>query len=436
MQHFVVSARKYRPQRFDEVVGQEHVAKTLKNALANNTLAHSFLFCGPRGVGKTTCARILAKTLNCENLGEDFEPCNTCNSCTSFNENASFNITELDAASNNSVENIRALTEQVRFAPQQGEYKVFIIDEVHMLSSAAFNAFLKTLEEPPSYAKFILATTEKHKILPTILSRCQIFDFKRIQVSDIVKHLKGICEKEGVKADEEALHIIGQKADGALRDALSIYDRLVSFGGKEIKYADVLENLNVLDHEYFFKVAEALAIEDIPAVLNLFDEILNNGFDADLFINGLAGHFRDLLVCKNERSITLLDIPESLKKRYVSQAQNLDQSFLLTSLDICNTCDVNYRMARNKRLHVEMALIKMAYIQKARKVTPLQTPVSEKKTPERKDSKPEVVEKLKEIPSEDFAPVPETIEDSIPDVSEILQAVEEPSPEIVSAVAS
>ena len=383
MEKFVVSARKYRPQRFDEVVGQAHVGQTLKNAMSNNHLAHAFLFCGPRGVGKTTCARILAKTLNCERVGDDFEPCNTCNSCTSFKDNASFNITELDAASNNSVEHIRALIEQVRFAPQQGEYKIFIIDEVHMLSSQAFNAFLKTLEEPPSYAKFILATTEKHKILPTILSRCQIFDFRRIQVNDIVSHLEGICEKEKIKAEKDALHVIAQKADGALRDALSIFDRMVSFGGNEITYDAVIENLNLLDYEYFFKVVDSLLVEDLPNVLTIFNEILKNGFDPDIFINGLAEHLRNLLVCKHAQTLPLLELSDNLKKRYGAQASNSPQTFLLTALNICNDCDVNYKMARNKRLHVEMALVKMAYIHRAKQVSPLApAATAEKKTPD------------------------------------------------------
>jgi len=299
MSNFVVSARKYRPTRFDEVVGQEHVSKTLKNALQNDHLAHAFLFCGPRGVGKTTCARILAKVLNCENLTEDHEACNECNSCTSFNGNASFNITELDAASNNSVEHIRALIEQVRFQPQQGQYKVFIIDEVHMLSSQAFNAFLKTLEEPPPYAIFILATTEKHKIIPTILSRCQIFDFRRIQVSAMVSHLKGICTQENLEAEEAALHIIAQKADGALRDSLSIFDRIVSgvsvdeSGKKVVTYKNVIESLNVLDYDYFFRVVDALLKEDMAKVMLIFDEVQRNGFEADTFILGLAEHVRN-----------------------------------------------------------------------------------------------------------------------------------------------
>lgn len=378
MSKFVVSARKYRPIRFDEVVGQQHVSQTLKNALQNDHLAHAFLFCGPRGVGKTTCARILAKVLNCTNRTADFEPCDTCDSCKAFNENASFNITELDAASNNSVEHIRTLVEQVRFQPQQGEYKVFIIDEVHMLSQAAFNAFLKTLEEPPSYAIFILATTEKHKIIPTILSRCQIFDFKRIQVQDTVKHLQGICAEEGIEADKDALHIIGQKADGALRDALSIFDRIVSFSGKKITYDDVITNLNVLDYDYFFKVTDAMLVEDLSSLFLIFDKIQKNGFEADLFINGLAEHFRNVLVCKDEATLQLLEVSDNLKERYKNQAKVAPTSFLLSALNIANECDVNYKMARNKRLHVEMALVKMAYINRA--TTLSQNPVIEKKT--------------------------------------------------------
>ena len=365
MSNFVVSARKYRPARFDEVVGQEHVSQTLKNALQNDHLAHAFLFCGPRGVGKTTCARILAKTLNCTNRTKDFEACNECDSCSAFNGSASFNITELDAASNNSVEHIRTLVEQVRFQPQQGKYKVFIIDEVHMLSQAAFNAFLKTLEEPPPYAIFILATTEKHKIIPTILSRCQIFDFKRIQVSRMVDHLKGICKTEGIKAEDDALHVIAQKADGALRDALSIFDRIVSSTGKQITYDDVITNLNVLDYDYFFNMTDAMMGEDLSNVMLIFDKVQRNGFDSDLFINGFAEHLRNILVAKDEQTIQLLDVSDKIKERYVTQSKVAPKTFLLTALNIANDCDVNYKMARNKRLHVEMSLIKMAYINRA-----------------------------------------------------------------------
>jgi DNA polymerase III subunit gamma/tau len=365
MSAFVVSARKYRPITFEDVVGQEHVTNTLKNALRNDHLAHAFLFCGPRGVGKTTCARILAKVINCQNPGPDLEPCNQCSSCTSFNENASFNISELDAASNNSVEHIRALIEQVRFQPQQGKYKVFIIDEVHMLSQQAFNAFLKTLEEPPSYAIFILATTEKHKIIPTILSRCQIFDFKRIQVQSMVKHLEGICAKENISSEEDALHVIAQKADGALRDALSIFDRIVSYSGNHVKYEDVINNLNVLDYDYYFQIVDALLIEDLSQLMLRFDEILNKGFEPDIFINGLAEHLRNLLMCKDPQTLSLLELTDNLKERYRTQAQISPAHFLLSALNLCNDCDINYRLARHKRLHVEMALIKMAHINRA-----------------------------------------------------------------------
>lgn len=384
MSNFVVSARKYRPVRFEEVVGQQHVTQTLKNALRNDQLAHAFLFCGPRGVGKTTCARILAKVLNCTQVGEDFEPCDQCDSCQAFNANASFNITELDAASNNSVEHIRALIEQVRFQPQQGAYKVFIIDEVHMLSQAAFNAFLKTLEEPPPYAIFILATTEKHKILPTILSRCQIFDFKRIQVADMIDHLETICRDEQIQADRDALHIIAQKADGALRDALSIFDRVVSFSGGKLRYEDVIENLNVLDYDYYFRLVEALVQADSPEALLILDEVLRKGFDGDLFINGLAEHLRNVLVCKDPETLQLLEVSEGLQDRYRKQAALVPHSFVLTALHLANQCDLHYKTARNKRLHVELSLLKMAHLQQ------LTTPeTAEKKSAEEPEAPPE-----------------------------------------------
>lgn len=382
MSNFVVSARKYRPIRFDDVVGQQHVSQTLKNAIQSNHLAQAFLFCGPRGVGKTTCARILAKVLNCQTPTENMEPCDTCESCQSFNKNASLNISELDAASNNSVEHIRALIEQVRFAPQSGRYKIYIIDEVHMLSQQAFNAFLKTLEEPPSYAIFILATTEKHKIIPTILSRCQIFDFNRIQVSDMTAHLQKICKEESIEAEEEALTVIAQKADGALRDSLSIFDRIVSFSGNKISYQDVIENLNILDYDYYFKVVEAMLTEDASQLLLLFDQISRKGFDGDIFINGLAEHLRNLLVCKDARTLELLEVSGNIKERYNQQANLAPTGLILSALSLANDCDVNYKMARNHRLHVEMALIKMAYIQRAmqpRVVQTLSAP-SEKKT--------------------------------------------------------
>ena len=388
MGNFVVSARKYRPMRFDEVVGQEHVGQTLKNAFKNDHLAHAFLFCGPRGVGKTTCARILAKVLNCENSAATYEPCGTCSSCQTFNENASFNILELDAASNNSVEHIRTLVEQVRFQPQQGKYKIFIIDEVHMLSASAFNAFLKTLEEPPPYAIFILATTEKHKIIPTILSRCQIFDFKRIQIPKMVEHLQRICSEENIEAEKDALHIIAQKADGALRDALSIFDRIVSFSGNKIVYDDVITNLNILDYDYYFKFTNALLMQDLPQVMNIFDGILRNGFEGDIFLNGLGEHFRNLLVCKDEATLKLLEVSEGLKGRYREQANRAQTAFLLTALNIVNDCDINYKMARAKRLHVEMALIKMTYINHAVHLAQNPTAAAEKKTPDQSISIP------------------------------------------------
>lgn len=361
MSKFVVSARKYRPGTFDSVVGQSHITNTLKNAIKNDHLAHAFLFCGPRGVGKTTCARILAKAINCENIGDDFEPCGECGSCKSFQDGASLNIYELDAASNNHVDDIRHLTEQVRYMPQAGKYKIYIIDEVHMLSTAAFNAFLKTLEEPPSYAIFILATTEKHKIIPTILSRCQIFDFHRIQVEDTTKHLEGICKNEGIDAERDALHIISQKADGALRDALSIFDRIVSFSGDKITYKDVIDNLNILDYDYFFRVTDALLGENVSQGLKIFDEILRKGFDGDDFILGLSEHFRNLLVCKDKNTLELLELTDSLKERYVNQASITPSAMLVNSLDVCNQCDINYKLSKNKRLHVEMAIIKMCF---------------------------------------------------------------------------
>lgn len=313
MQQYIVSARKYRPVKFEDVIGQEQVTITLKKALKSGQLAQSFLFCGPRGVGKTTCARILAKAINCENPNENLEPCNTCSSCSSFNANASFNIHELDAASNNSVDDIRNLVDQVRFAPQAGKYKVYIIDEVHMLSSAAFNAFLKTLEEPPSYAIFILATTEKHKIIPTILSRCQIYDFKRISNSNIIENLQQIAESEGIQAEEQALHIIAQKSDGGMRDALSLFDKIVSYAGNVLTYNDVITNLNILDYDYYFKITDQLLVEDSSGVLQTYDEILSRGFDGEVFIIGLSEHFRQLLVAKDAKSLHLLEASEDLR---------------------------------------------------------------------------------------------------------------------------
>lgn len=364
MENFIVSARKYRPSTFDTVVGQSHITTTLKNAIKNNHLAHAFLFCGPRGVGKTTCARILAKTINCQNLTADTEPCNACDSCKSFNTQSSFSIHELDAASNNSVEDIRNLVEQVRIPPQFGaHYKIYIIDEVHMLSQAAFNAFLKTLEEPPKYAIFILATTEKHKIIPTILSRCQIFDFNRIQVKDIAGHLENIAKKENIAYEPDALHLVAQKADGGLRDALSMFDVIVTFSsGNKITYKQAIDNLNLLDYDYYFSVTDALLAEDLAQALVLFDEILKKGFDGHNFIVGLSEHFRNLLVCKSPSTVKLLNVSETATQKYISQSQSASASFLLTCLNLANQTDLHYKSSKNPRLHVELALMKMAHI--------------------------------------------------------------------------
>lgn len=359
MDNFIVSARKYRPTTFNSVVGQEHITSTLKNAIKTGQIAQSFLFCGPRGVGKTTCARIFAKALNCQHLTADFEPCNECDSCRAYNESASFNVYELDAASNNSVDDIRSLVEQVRIAPQGAKYKVYVIDEVHMLSSAAFNAFLKTLEEPPAYAKFILATTEKHKIIPTILSRCQVYDFKRINDNDIIKHLQYVAKSENVEAEEEALRVIAAKADGALRDALSIFDQIVSFSGGAITYKQTIENLNVLDVNNYFKMVNYLFSEDVSSALLLFDEILSNGFEAQHFIAGMAKHFRNLLVAQNPSTVRLMEASDSIKQQYSMQAQNIDKSLLLRALDLANECDFNFKTSNNKRLSVELCLMKI-----------------------------------------------------------------------------
>ena len=359
MENFVVSARKYRPMTFDTVVGQSSITNTLKNAIRNNTLAQAFLFCGPRGVGKTTCARIMAKTINCLHPTENLEACNECESCRAFNNNASFNIYELDAASNNSVEDIRSLVDQVRIPPQIGQYKVYIIDEVHMLSAAAFNAFLKTLEEPPAYAKFILATTEKHKIIPTILSRCQIFDFKRITVDDIAKHLAFVAQSEGVNAEPEALNIIAQKADGALRDALSIFDQMVSFSGKNITYKDVIDNLNVLDYDYYFQIVDHILHGYTSDILLILNDIISKGFEPQHFVSGMGNHLRSLMVCKDPVTVQLLEVSEQLRQRYVAQSQACPLPFLIKALEINNQCDIDYRAANNKRLHLEIALLKM-----------------------------------------------------------------------------
>lgn len=359
---YIVSARKYRPSTFVSVVGQQHITTTLKNAVKGSQLAHAYLFCGPRGVGKTTCARIFAKTINCSNITDDFEACNQCESCKSFAENRSYNIHELDGASNNSVEDIRSLIDKVRVPPQIGTYSVYIIDEVHMLSQAAFNAFLKTLEEPPKHAIFILATTEKHKILPTILSRCQIYDFNRITIEDAVGHLKFVAKSENIEVEEEGLSVIAQKADGAMRDALSIFDQIVAFSGKSITYQQIIDNLNVLDYDYYFRLVDAFLSEDTTQTLLIFDEILKRGFDAHHFISGLSSHLRDLLVCKDVATIQLMDVGTKIKEKYGSQSQKSSIDFLIDALQITNDCDLQYRIAKNKRLHVEFALLKVARV--------------------------------------------------------------------------
>jgi DNA polymerase III subunit gamma/tau len=359
MENFIVSARKYRPATFNTVVGQAHITNTLKNAIKNNHLAQAFLFCGPRGVGKTTCARILAKTINCTNRTSETEACDQCESCKSFNSGASLNVYELDAASNNSVDDIRNLVDQVRFAPQLGEFKVYIIDEVHMLSASAFNAFLKTLEEPPKHAIFILATTEKHKIIPTILSRCQIFDFNRIQIEDIANHLAFIAKSENVSAEIDALHIIAQKADGALRDACSIFDQIVSFAGNTVTYKAVIENLNILDYDYYFKVTDAILAENISSSLLTFNEILNNGFDGHNFIAGLSGHFRNLLVSRDPETVLLLEVGNNIKDKYKEQASKCSPAFLVRALTILNKADIQYKSSKNQRLQVELALMQL-----------------------------------------------------------------------------
>lgn len=362
MENYIVSFRKYRPASFDMVVGQHHITGTLKNAIKTQQLAQAFLFCGPRGVGKTTCARIFAKTINCTQLGEDGEACNSCDSCVSFNRGGSMAIHELDAASNNSVDDIRSLVEQVRYAPQGSKYKIYIIDEVHMLSTAAFNAFLKTLEEPPSYAIFILATTEKHKILPTILSRCQIFDFNRIKVDDIALQLESICKQEGITYEYNALHVIAQKADGALRDALSIMDQVVSFSGGQLTYAAVIENLNIIDHDYYFKVTEALLAQDLAGVSLMLEEVISKGFEGINFITGLAGHFRNLLMTKDPRTVKLLEVSDDIKARYQQQTQQAPAGFLLTALNFASYAEVNYKQSKQPRLLVELALMKMCFL--------------------------------------------------------------------------
>ena len=399
MEKFIVSARKYRPQNFSTVVGQPHITTTLKNAIKNNQLAHAFLFCGPRGVGKTTCARILAKTINCENRTEDGEACNVCNSCISFDNGTSLNIHELDAASNNSVDDIRALVDQVRFAPQAGKYKVYIVDEVHMLSSSAFNAFLKTLEEPPPFAIFILATTEKHKILPTILSRCQIFDFKRITNQDTVAHLQEICEKENIKAEKTALHIIAQKSEGCLRDSLSILDKIVSFTNGELTYANTLEHLNILDEDYYFRLIEAMQTQQLSDAILLYDEINRKGFEGDLVLNGFAEFLRNLLVSKDAKVAMLLEVSEGFRQRYLDAASKIEATWLLSALNILSESEINFRQAKNKRLHVELTLIKLCYLNQALELVNDKGQLSKKKQ----------VENVKPVSFRALAPVAEKI---------------------------
>jgi DNA polymerase-3 subunit gamma/tau len=379
MDKFIVSARKYRPQNFNTVVGQSHITTTLKNAIKNNQLAHAFLFCGPRGVGKTTCARILAKTINCTNKTPEGEACNTCNSCVSFDAGTSLNIHELDAASNNSVDDIRSLVEQVRFAPQAGKYKVYIVDEVHMLSTSAFNAFLKTLEEPPGYAIFILATTEKHKILPTILSRCQIFDFKRITTNDTVEHLQEIIEKEGISADKASLQVIAQKSEGCMRDALSILDKIVSFTNGEVTYQNTIDNLNILDEDYYFKLLDAMVKQDLAEALILYDEINRKGFEGDMVLDGFAEFIRNILVCKDAKAAKLLEVVEGMQERYAEAAKSVNIAYLVSALNILNEAEINFKMARNKRLHVELTFIKLSFLQQAILFSTSEGVVSKKK---------------------------------------------------------
>ncbi|MFM6976859.1 MAG: DNA polymerase III subunit gamma/tau [Sphingobacteriaceae bacterium] len=444
MDNFIVSARKYRPVTFESVVGQGHITGTLKNAIKNNQLAQAFLFCGPRGVGKTTCARILAKTINCQNPNTQLEPCGTCESCVSFQQGNSFSIHELDAASNNSVEDIRNLTEQVRIPPQTGKFKIYIIDEVHMLSSAAFNAFLKTLEEPPAYAIFILATTEKHKIIPTILSRCQIFDFNRIKVEDMARHLAAIADKESIAYDMEGLHLIAQKADGGLRDALSMFDQIASFSNRNITYQAVIDNLNILDYDYYFKVTDALLTQDVASGLLLFDEILSKGFDGNHFITGLASHLRNLLVGKDQATLRLLEVSEGIKQKYLIQSEQTDASFLVSALNIANQCDLNYRTSKNQRLQVELSLIKIAHLHSALHLSAVapaadvkkklnspasavaSAPAAEKK-PE-KALKPEV-EPIKEVPTAITEPEPLADKIAEPILAEPETVYENPAPE-------
>jgi DNA polymerase-3 subunit gamma/tau len=402
MEKFIVSARKYRPQNFSTVVGQSHITTTLKNAINNNQLAHAFLFCGPRGVGKTTCARILAKTINCENKTPEGEACNTCNSCVSFDNGSSMNIHELDAASNNSVDDIRSLVEQVRFAPQAGDYKVYIVDEVHMLSTAAFNAFLKTLEEPPPYAIFILATTEKHKILPTILSRCQIFDFKRITINDTVDHLKEITEKEHITAENAALHVIAQKSEGCMRDALSILDKIVSFTDGKLDYANTLEHLNILDEDYYFKLLQYMTEQKLSDALLLFDTINQKGFEGDTLLEGFAEFLRNVLVSKDTKAAILLEVAEDFRDKYLQTAKELSANWIIAALNLISDAALGYKQARNKRLHVEMTIIKLSYLQQAVELSSGEEGLSKKKLIE--SARPVAFRGINFIPLKDAVP--------------------------------
>ncbi len=416
MEKFIVSARKYRPATFSDVVGQSAISTTLKNSILNHHLGHAYLFSGPRGVGKTTCARIFARTINCFNITEAGEACNTCESCISFDENRSYSIHELDAASNNSVDDIRMLTEKVRIPPQIGSYSIYIIDEVHMLSQQAFNAFLKTLEEPPAHAVFILATTEKHKIIPTILSRCQIFDFNRIGVEDAVAYLKSIADKESLSYEEDALHIIAQKADGAMRDALSIFDQVVSFSGDTITYENVIKNLNILDYEYFFKLTYSALEGDAPSMLLLFNEVLGKGFDPRNFINGYAAHLRDLMVCKDPATVQLMEVGAGIRDKYLAQSQQVPLPFLYEGLDICNQADIQFRASRNQRLTIELALVKLANLSVGQKKKQLTESRSESRVetaqpaptvsiPPKEEAKPEEVPSNAEEKSGKTAPL-------------------------------
>jgi len=435
-EQYLVSARKYRPQTFDTVVGQEHITTTLKNAIRTNHLAHAYLFCGPRGVGKTTCARILARTINCEHPTPDMEACGVCPTCKSFNENTSFNVFELDAASNNSVDDIRELVNQVRFAPQQGKYKIYIIDEVHMLSASAFNAFLKTLEEPPPYAIFILATTEKHKILPTILSRCQIFDFKRITSSDTVHHLQAIADREGLHTEEAALHVIAQKSEGCMRDSLSMLDRIASFTSGNITYAATMEHLAMLDADFYFYLTDAMLAQDVSTALLQLDGVLEKGFEGNVVLEGLAEHFRNLLLCKDHRMAKMLDVPSEHRKIYFEKALQAPPSFILSALNVLNDSELNYRNASNKRLHTELCLIRLCYLMQATGANPqgftsgqaMELPPATA-TPTTKPeplSTPSLQNRLSSIVSDKplpvaaqaVAPIPKPIQESAPSLAE------------------